>query len=159
VSGAEIIALAKKRGVAVEVFFGKLRIRAESEPDESLVRLLRDSRQAIIDAFLEAETEPDRWRRLLSEKIETIVKMRGLPRPDAGAEAFQHIVTEYLNQTHPNTDPCVCVHCRGPDLPLTPILPFGVGDSHTWLHSDCWVPWRKRRQAEAIAALAEAGVP
>jgi hypothetical protein len=53
-TGAEIIALAKKRGVTAEVFFGKLRIRAESEPDESLVRLLRDNRQAIIDAFLEA---------------------------------------------------------------------------------------------------------
>ena len=121
-TGAEIIALAKKRGVAVEVFFGKLRVHAESEPDESLVRLLRDNRQAIIDAFLEAETEPDRWRRLLAEKIETIVKMRGLPRPDAEAEAFRHIVIEYLNETHPNTDPRVCAHCRGPDLPLTPIL-------------------------------------
>jgi hypothetical protein len=24
-------------------------------------------------------------------------------------------------------------HCRGSDLPLTPTLPFGVGDRHAWL--------------------------
>jgi hypothetical protein len=157
-TGAEIIALAKKRGVAAEVFFGKLRIRAESEPDESLVRLLRDNRQAIIDAFLEAETDADRWRRLLSEKIETIVKVRGLPRPDAEAEAFRHIVIEYLNETHPTTDPRVCAHCRGPDLPLTPILPFGVGDRHAWLHQRCRDRWADRRRAEAVATLAGMGI-
>jgi hypothetical protein len=158
VSGAEIIALAKKRGVAVGVFFGKLRVRAESEPDESLVRLLRDNRQAIIDAFLEAETDADRWRRLLSEKIETIVKVRGLPRPDVEAEAFRHIVTEYLNETHPNTDPRVCAHCRGPDLPLTPILPFGVGNHHSWLHQRCHDRWADRRRVEAVASLARMGI-
>ena len=157
-SGAEIIALAKKRGVTVEVFFGKLRVRAESEPDESLVRLLRDNRQAIIDAFLEAETEPDRWRRLLSEKIETIVKVRDLPRPDAEAEAFRHIVIEYLNETHPKTDPGVCAHCRGPDLPLTPILPFGIADRHTWLHQRCHDRWADRRRMEAVASLARMGI-
>jgi hypothetical protein len=157
-TGAEIIALAKKRGVAVEVFFGKLRVRAESEPDESLVRLLRDNRQAIIDAFLEAETDADRWRRLLSEKIETIVKVRGLQRPDAEAEAFQHIVTEYLNETHPTTDPRVCAHCRGPDLPLTPILPFGVGDRHAWLHQRCRDRWAEARRTAAVERLAAMGI-
>ena len=86
-TGAEIIALAHKHGVVAQVFFGKLRLHAEREPDESLVRLLRDNRQAVIDAFLKAETESDRWRRLLAEKIETVVKMRGLPRPNAEAEA------------------------------------------------------------------------
>jgi hypothetical protein len=30
--------------------------------------------------------------------------------------------------------PRVCALCRRLDLPLTPTLPFGVGDHHTWLH-------------------------
>jgi hypothetical protein len=158
VTGAEIIALTTKRGVAVEVFLGKLRVHAESEPDESLVRLLRNHRQDVIDAFLKAETQPDRWRRCLAEKVETIVKMRGLPRADAEAEAFRHIVIEYLNETHPKTDPRVCAHCRGPDLPLTPILPFGVGDRHTWLHHRCRDPWAEARRAAAVAALSEMGI-
>ena len=157
-TGAEIIALAKKRGVAAEVFFGKLRLRAESEPDESLVRLLRDNRRAVVDAFLKAEMEPDRWGRLLAERIETIVKMRGLPRLDAGAEAFRHIVIEYLNQTHPKTDPSVCAHCRGPDLPLTPTLPFGVGERHAWLHQHCRDPWAESRRKAAVEVLAIMGI-
>jgi hypothetical protein len=157
-TGAEIIALTRKRGVAVEVFLGKLRVHGEGDRDESLVRLLCDNRQVVIDAFLEAETEPNRWRRLLAEKIETIVKMRGLPRPDAEAEAFRHIVIEYLNETLPGTDPRVCAHCRGPDLPLTPILPFGVGDRHTWLHQRCRDRWADRRRAEAVATLAGMGI-
>jgi hypothetical protein len=157
-TGAEIIALTRKRGVVVEVFFGKVRVHAESEPDESLVRLLRDNRQAVIDAFLEAETEPDRWRRRLAEKIETIVKIRGLPRPDAEAEAFRHIVIEYVNETHPDTDPHVCAHCRGPDLPLTPTLPFGIGDRHTWLHQRCRDRWGEARRKAAIEMLAAMGI-
>ena len=157
-TGAEIIALAKKRGVAVEVFFGKLRVRAESEPDESLVRLLRDNRQAVIDAFLEAETEPDRWRRLLAEKIETIVKMRGLPRPDAEAEAFRHIVIEYLNETHPATDPRVCAHCRGPDLPLTPILAVWGRRSSYVASSALSRPMGRGRRMAAVETLAAMGI-
>ena len=123
-----------------------------------LVRLLRDNRRAIIDAVRKGETRPNRWRRLLAEKIETIVKMRGLPRPDAEAEAFRHIVVEYLNETLPNTDSRICAHCRGPNLPLTPTLPFGVGERHAWLHQGCADPWRAVRRKAAIEALAVMGI-
>jgi hypothetical protein len=120
--------------------------------------LLRDNRQAVIDAFVKAETEPNRWRRLLAEKIETTVKMRGLPRPDAAVDAFRHIVIEYLNETHPNTDPHVCAYCGGRDLPLTPTLPFGVGNRHTWLDQHCAQAWREGRRKAAIEALAAMGI-
>jgi hypothetical protein len=93
-TGAEAIALATRRGVTLEVFLGNLRVYSQGEPDESLVRLLRDNKQAVTDAILAAETEPDRWRRVLAEKIETIMQLRGLPRPDAEREAFKHVVIE-----------------------------------------------------------------
>ncbi len=157
-TGAEIIRIARKQGIAAEVFLGKLRVHAEREPNEALVRLLRNNRQAVIDAFLEAETEPDRWRRLLAEKIETVVKMRGLPRRDAETEAFRHVVIGYLNETLPDTDPRVCAHCVGPDLPLTPTLPFGVGDRHAWLHHHCAQAWREGRRKAAEEALAIMGI-
>jgi hypothetical protein len=157
-TGAEIIALARKQGVAVEVCCGKLRVHAESEPDEGLVRLLRDNRMAVIDAFLAAETENDRWRRTLAEKVETIMQLRGMTRHDAEREAFQQIVIAYMDETYPNTDPRVCAHCRGLDLPLTPTVPFGAGDRHAWLHQRCWEPWSERRRTEAIAALAAMGI-
>jgi hypothetical protein len=156
-TGAEIIALASKKGVAVEVFCGKLRANAESEPDESLVRLLRDNKRAVMDAILAAESEPDRWRRLVAEKIETIIKMRSLPQASAKAEAFKQVVIEYLDDTYPDTDPRVCAHCRRLDLPLTPTVPYGVG-RHAWLHPRCWEPWSEQRRVEAIAALAAMGV-
>jgi hypothetical protein len=45
-----------------------------------------------MDATLPTETEPDRWRRILAEKIETIVAMRDLLQSSAQADAFKHDV-------------------------------------------------------------------
>jgi hypothetical protein len=157
-TGAEIIRIARKQGIAAEVFLGKLHVHAEREPDEALVRLLRNNRQAVIDALLEAETEPDRWRRLLAEKIETVVKMRGLPRRDAETEAFRDVVIGYLNETHPATDPRVCTYCGKPDLLLTPNLPLGVGHRHAWLHQHCAQAWREGRRKAAEEALGIMGI-
>jgi hypothetical protein len=137
VTGAEAIALAKRGGVTLGVFLGKLRVYSEGRPDESLVGLLRNNKQAVMDAILAAETEYDRWRRALAEKVETITQLRGLTRPDAEREAFQHIVVEYLNETHPNTDPARCAYCGGPETSAATLLPFGVGERHVWLHSGC----------------------
>jgi hypothetical protein len=130
----------------------------EREPDDALVRLLRDNRKAVIDALLEAETEPDRWRRLLAEKIETLVKMRGLPRRDAETEAFRHLVIGHLDETHPDTDPRFCAHCGGQHHPLKPTLPFGVGDRHTWLHQHCAQAWSDGRREAAEEELAKMGI-
>ena len=157
-TGAEAIALARRRGVTLRVFLGNLRVYSEGEPDESLVRLLRDNKQAVMDAILGAETESDRWRRVLAEKVETITQLRGLSRHDAEREAFQHVLIEFLNATHPDTDPTRCGHCGDPETPDATLLPFGVGERHAWLHQRCWVPWRERRWTEAIAALVAMGI-
>jgi hypothetical protein len=37
----------------------------------------RDNKQAVMGAILAAGTESDRWRRVLAEKIETIMTIRG----------------------------------------------------------------------------------
>jgi hypothetical protein len=118
----------------------------------------RDNKQDVIDAILVGETKSDRWRHVLAEKGETIMTIRGLPRPDAEREAFQHVVVEYLNEIHPDTDPRVCAHCGSPDLPLTRTLPFGVGERHAWLHHGCWVPWRAQRRVKAENDLARLSV-
>jgi hypothetical protein len=157
-TGVEIIKLAKEHSVEVTVFLDKLRMQAEGEPDDSLIQLLRDHKQEVIDALLEAETEPDRWRRRLAEKTETLMRMRALSFHEAEREAFQHLVVEHLNATHPNTDHRICAYCRGPDLPLTPTLPIGVDPNHTWLHCRCVEPWRQNRRAAALEAMAAMGV-
>ena len=114
----------------------------------------RANKQEVMDA----ETKPHRWRRRKAEKADSITRLRGLPRPEAEHEAFEHVVVEYLNETHPNSDPTRCAHCRGPETQASPLLPIGWGDRHAWLHQRCWVPWRERRWTEAIAALAAMGI-
>jgi hypothetical protein len=136
-TGAEAIALARRCGVTLGVFLGKLRVYSEGEPDESLVRLLRDNKQAVVDAILAAETESDHWRRVLAEKTQTIMMIRGLSRHDAEREAFEHVVIEFLNETRPNSDLTRCAHCCGPETPDATLLPIGWGDRHAWLHQGC----------------------
>ena len=98
------------------------------------------------------------WRRRFEDESIVVQRARDMPSEQAKVEAFRHIVIEYLNETHPNTDPRVCAGCRGPDLPLTPTLPFGVGDRHTWLHQRCRDRWAEARRAEAVATLAGMGI-
>jgi hypothetical protein len=38
------------------------------------------------DVGLVAEAESDRWRRALAEKIDTIMQLRGMTRPDAARD-------------------------------------------------------------------------
>jgi hypothetical protein len=150
-TGAQAIALARRRGVTLEVFLGKLRVYSEGEPDEILVRLLRDNKQAVVDTLLEAEAESDRWKWRRAETIETIMHLRGLTRPDAEHEAFTHVLIEYLNETHPDTNPTRCAHYGGPETQDATLLPIGWGDRHAWLHHRCWAPWsecRRRRLSQ-----------
>jgi hypothetical protein len=157
-TGAEAIAVARTRGVALAVFLDKLRVYSEGEPDESLIRLLRDNKQVVMDAILAVETESDRRRRVLAEKVETIMQLRGLSRPDAEHEAFKHVLIEYLNATHPDTDPNRCAHCRGPETPDATPLPIGVGERHAWLHQRCRDRWAESRRKAAVEALAAIGI-
>jgi hypothetical protein len=100
---------------------------------------------------------PERLRRIFAEKIATIVKVRGLERADAEREAFQQVVVEYANETHPNTDPRLCAWCGRPGLRI-PLLPFGVDGRCVWLHQQCHQPWSARRRVEVVAALATMGI-
>ena len=146
-TGAEIIARKKKRGVAAEVFFGKLRVHAESWPDEKPLALITGKRSSMPPQgrngtrSLASSSSPRR-----SRPSRRCAPCRGL---DAGAEAFRHVVIEYFNETHPKTDPRVCAYCGGRDLPLTPTLPFGVGDRRTWLHRHCRDLWAEASAAES----------
>jgi hypothetical protein len=157
-TGAEIIALANKRGVTLETFFDRLRVYSEGDPDESLVRLLRDNKPAVMDAILAAETPAGRWRRLFAEKVDTLMQFLGLPRPEAEREASRHIVTEYSNKTHPNTDPNRCAGCGKPETPGATLLPIGWGERHAWLHSLCVESWHQKRREQAVARLAVMGI-
>ena len=115
------------------------------------------------DLFWNTESIPSpavvrrRWRRLQFH-IETVMSTRGLLRLEAGPIAYENLLVELLNETHPDTDPNRCAHCGGLETPSAPLLPIGAGARHVWAHSNCWSPWRERRRTEAIAELAAMGI-
>jgi hypothetical protein len=94
------------------------------------------------------------WRRRLENTVETVVRMRGLPPAEARKDAYRGLVVEYLNETHPNTDPTRCAYCGKVETPDATLLPFGWGERHAWLHRACADPWRSRRREVAVAELA-----
>jgi hypothetical protein len=47
----------------------------------------RDNKQTVMDAI---QTVPDRWRRALAEKVETIMQLRGMTRHDAERARVRH---------------------------------------------------------------------
>jgi hypothetical protein len=90
--------------------------------------------------------------------VARVMRIRGLSRTEAERVAFEIVLVKLLNLTHPNTNPRRCAHCARLETSGETLRPIGCGERHAWLHSNCWEPWRGRRRAEAIAALAEAGV-
>jgi hypothetical protein len=97
-------------------------------------------------------------RQAFEHHVANIMRVRNLPRPEAERVAYEIVVVEFLNASHPDTAPHICGHCGQHETRDSVLLPIGASDRHTWLHSDCWAQWRERRRAEAIAALAEAGI-
>jgi hypothetical protein len=91
-------------------------------------------------------------------EVARVMQIRGLPRPAAEGAAFDIILVEFLNRTHPDTDPNRCTWCGRPETADATLLPIGVGVRHAWLHPDCWEARRTRRRAEAIDQLAAMGI-
>ena len=139
----------------------KLIVEEECLRDDEVLdgELRKPSKPLLESERLSRDTDTGaRWRRRFEDESIVVQRARDMPPEQAKAEAFRHIVIEYLNETHPNTDPRVCAHCGGRDLPLTPTLPFGVGNRHAWLDQHCRDRWAERRRAEAVATLAGMGI-
>ena len=80
-------------------------------------------------------------------------------RQFALAEAYEHVLTEWLNRHFATYGPPDrCAHCSGSELHSgDPLLPFGVGP-HAWVHGRCWGAWRAARRANAMEALVGYGL-
>jgi hypothetical protein len=68
----------------------------------------------------------------------------------------RHATTDH----HPSSSPVGhCAWCGQPEAGGAAVVPFGVGERHTWLHPHCWPAWHRRRRADALAALRSFGIP
>ena len=94
-----------------------------------------------------------RWRREFEDRTIVVQRVRNLPPGEAERAAYEIVLVEFLNATHPDTDANRCAWCGKPEA----LLPIGVGP-HAWLHSRCWESWRERRKAKAIDQLAAMGI-
>ena len=132
--------------------FSENRIYSESPPPGSgAVRL---------DDFLNPPPPPPSPERQAFEAaVARVMRIRGLSRPEAERAAYEILLVEFLNAPIPTPIRAAALIAARVETPDATLQPIGWGARHTWLHPDCWAPWRERRRAEAIAALAEAGVP
>ena len=99
-----------------------------------------------------------RWLREFEDTTIVVQRVRNPPRAEAERAAYEIVLVEFLNETHPDTDPNRCAHCGKIGTPDAFLLPIGWGDRNAWLHQRCWVPWRERRWTGVIAALAAMGI-
>jgi hypothetical protein len=97
-------------------------------------------------------------RRSFEAHVDTIMRMRGLPRLEAERTAFEITLVELLNTSHPDTPSDCCAHCGRPETPDATLKPIGWGVRHAWLHDDCWEQWRTQRRIKAEDELARLGV-
>jgi hypothetical protein len=67
--------------------------------------------------------------------------------------AWNACVVEWLNLNPVNTDSKQCAQCGISNKTSAIIFPFGGGNHHAWLHSDCWRVWQNERYREAEEAL------
>lgn len=97
------------------------------------------------------------WRAYFDERAAIAEFDGGMARQDAERMALDHCVTEWLNRNPARSDPGRCRGC-GENGGRAPLLAYGGGDAHTWLHGSCWPAWYDSRQKRAAAALREMGV-
>ena len=135
------------------------------EPPCSPAKVARPANAEPAARPTEADTPPlsgwsaEDWQAFFGERA-GIAEFNGrLPRQQAEAAAFEHCVAEWRRRNLTASEPGRCCVCGCGDDNGDPLLPHGVESTgHAWLHTRCWQPWRDRRTAEAIAALAAAGV-
>jgi hypothetical protein len=97
-------------------------------------------------------------RRTFETCVAVIMRMRNLPRLEAERGAYEAVLIEFLNATHPDTPSNHCAHCGRPETPGAVLQSIGWGVRHAWLHNDCWEQWRAGRRARAEDELARLGV-
>ena len=110
------------------------------------------------EAHVDPAADAHLWRRKFDDRTIVVQRVRNLLEAEAERAAFDMVLVEFLNATHPDTDPNCCAWCGKSETPDTTLLPIGVGVRHTWLHRNCRAPWRIQRRAKAEDDLARLGI-
>lgn len=158
----EALQAARAAGVEIALAGDDLALEASSPPPETVLRSLSRNKAGIID-LLRAEDggwSPMDWRAFFEERAGIAEYDGGMSRPEAEALALACCVSEWLNLRPRISQPDRCASCQAGEVSGDPLIPFGTeSNGHTWLHQRCWNGWYDRRKAQAVAALANMGIP
>jgi hypothetical protein len=157
-TGEEVLALARSHGVRIALALGDPLLEADDEPPVEVVDALRDHKQAVVAELSRIVATAGEWSRIFGRHVATVMRVRNLRQAEAERAAYDIVLVEFLNATHPDTDPNRCARCGKRETRDATLLPFGVGIRHAWLHPDSWAPWRERRWAKAEENLAHLGI-
>jgi hypothetical protein len=160
-SAAAALSAVRQAGAVVRLDGADLVVRGPSEMPESIVRDLARHRAEVIE-LLGKRRPPfnaEEWLALFHERAAILEFDGGLTRSDAEARALEHCLAEWLNQHPASSRAGHCAWCSQPEAAGAAVVPFGIGDHHTWLHPQCWPAWHGRRRADALAALRRLGLP
>jgi hypothetical protein len=81
-------------------------------------------------------------RQIFEDRVATVMRVRGLLRPEAERVAYEIVLVDRLNDTHLNTPPNRCAWCGLTEAGPGDLRPYGTdARGVAWLHPDrCWKP-------------------
>jgi hypothetical protein len=159
-SAAGALKAARDAGVRVSIDGADLLLEAAAEPPRALLKMLSRHKQGLL-ALLRPGTDGwsgADWLALYNEDASIAKRDFGLSTTDAEAVAFERCLVEWLKRNPAPPTPGRCSWCRKEDAAGAALLPFGVGNRHSWLHRRCWPAWFSGRRTTASMALQAAGI-
>ena len=159
-NAAKALRTARAAGVELRLDGDDLVLSADSKPPAAVLDALSLHKAEIV-AMLRPGPDgwsAEDWQAYYDERAGVIEFDGGLPRAQAEAQAFDCYVVDWLNLNPERSPAGRCLWCGDREYAHDPLLPYGVGPSHAWLHSRCWEAWHARRKAEATAALSSLGI-
>jgi hypothetical protein len=154
-SALEALRVARAVGVTVTLNDGNLVLEADTEPSQAVLAVLAHNKPAILDLLRSRQHRwtADDWRARFDERAGFLEHDGGLSGIDAKVQAFEHCIVEWLNANPISSPAGRCAWCRKAERSSATIVPFGAGEHHAWLHTECWPAWHQSRRAEAALAL------
>jgi hypothetical protein len=159
-SAAEALRAARAAGVMVMPDGESLVLEAKAEPPKAVLDALCRHKLAILALLRSGQdvwTAED-WRARFDERAGFLEHDCGLLPVEAEVQAFEHCIIEWLNANPISSPAGRCTWCGKLETPSAMPLPFGAGEHHAWIHSECWPAWHQSRRAEAVAALRTMGI-
>ncbi len=153
--GLALLAEARDAGLEVRARGDRLVIRGPRKC-EAMAKVLLEHKPEVLAALV----TPCEARAEFKERATTLERDAGKSRAEAERMAHEAALNRWQNDHPPaHADQDRCAACGG--WLLDDLLPLAERDVHgrpVWVHAGCWREYVRKRRAEAVEALATAGL-